>query len=251
MSFKKIKKKDQKNYMKNEYAKMWTQMRNKEYKFGYYDKFLLDLITKSLNTRKKKILDVGCGDGNPFAKKLISKYDYFGVDISDHLIAIAKKRYGERKFKVVDAEKLKIKKKFDLIICFHSLWYIPGYLKTIKKMTKILKPNGYLIFDSLNKNNPNNINHYRKIVYETKGLGKFFRLLKNLLKIFFKPGYTKWSDVIHHKLNDIQKINNIFCNKKSFKNINLFGLISGKKKFFKIKNINSKNLNIYSKIIFI
>ena len=51
-------------------------------------------------------------------------------------------------------------------------------------MTKILKPNGYLIFDSLNKNNPNNINHYRKIVYETKGLGKFFRLLKNLLKIF-------------------------------------------------------------------
>ena len=54
MSFKKIKKKDQKNYMKNEYAKMWTQMRNKEYKFGYYDKFLLDLITKSLNTRKKK-----------------------------------------------------------------------------------------------------------------------------------------------------------------------------------------------------
>ena len=28
----------------------------------------------------------------------------------NHLIAIAKKRYGERKFKVVDAEKLKLKK---------------------------------------------------------------------------------------------------------------------------------------------
>ncbi len=236
--------------MKNEYAKMWTQMRNKEYKFGYYDKFLLDLIIKSLNNNKKKILDVGCGDGNPFAKKLIQKYDYFGVDISDYLIAIAKKNYGEEKFEVVDAEKLKIKEKFDLIICFHSLWYIPGYLNCIKNMIKILKPNGYLIFDILNKNNQNNINHYREIVYETKGFGKLFRLFKNIIKFFFKPGYTKWSDVIHHKLNDVQKINNIFCNRKIFKNISTFGLISGKKKIFKIKHINNKKIDIYSKIIF-
>ena len=43
---------------------MWTQMRNKEYQYGYYDKFLLNLIRKSLKGVKKKILDVCCGDGN-------------------------------------------------------------------------------------------------------------------------------------------------------------------------------------------
>ena len=54
MGVKEFKKKDQKDYMKSEYAKMWTQMRNKEYQYGYYDKFLLNLIRKSLKRNKKK-----------------------------------------------------------------------------------------------------------------------------------------------------------------------------------------------------
>ena len=67
--------------MKKEYAKMWTQMRKKEYKYDYYDKFLINLISKfAKKDQKKKILEVCCGDGNPFAKKLIPKYDYFGID---------------------------------------------------------------------------------------------------------------------------------------------------------------------------
>jgi len=77
--------------MKNEYAKMWTQMRKKEYKYNFYDKFLLKLIKKNLkNSKKSKILEVCCGDGNPFAKKLTLKYDYFGIDISNHLSVLPK-----------------------------------------------------------------------------------------------------------------------------------------------------------------
>ena len=252
MGVKEFKKKDQKDYMKSEYAKMWTQMRNKEYQYDYYDKFLINLIRKTLkkSKKKKKILDVCCGDGNPFAKKLISKYDYFGIDISNHLIKIAKKNYGKDNFKTADVEKLNIREKFDLIICFHSLWYLPSYLNTIKNLSKFLKPNGYLIFDSLNKNNSANIKDFQKIVYETKGYGKFIRFLKNITKIIFKPGYTKWSDVIHHRLNDIQKINNIICNKKIFKETTFFGLIENKKKLLKIKYQKNKRIDDFNKIIF-
>ena len=237
--------------MKNEYAKMWTQMRKKEYRYDFYDKFLINLIKKNLkNSKKSKILEVCCGDGNPFAKKLISNYDYFGIDISNHLIKIAKKNYGKNKFKVVDAEKINIKDKFDMIICFHSLWYLPNYLKSIKKMSKILKPNGCLIFDSLNKNNQSNIKDYKKIVYETRGIGKIIRVLKNILKIILRAGYTKWSDVVHHQLNDIQKINNIINSEKIFRKVSLFGQIDNKKKIIRIDNINNKKINRYNKVIF-
>ena len=237
--------------MKNEYAKMWTQMRKKEYKYNFYDKFLIKLIKKNLkNSKKSKILEVCCGDGNPFAKKLTLKYDYFGIDISNHLISIAKNNYGKKKFKVGDAEKLNIKKKFDMIICFHSLWYLPGYLKSIDKMSKILKPNGCLIFDSLNKNNQNNVKDYKKIVSETKGIGKIKRVFKNFLKIIFRVGYTKWSNVIHQKLNDIQQINNIINNQKIFTEVSLFGQIEKKKKIIKIESINNKKINRCTKIIF-
>ena len=76
------------------------------------------------------------------------------------------------------------------------------------------------------------------------------RFLKNIIKIFFKPGYTKWSDVIHHRLNDIQKINNIISNKKLFRKTVFFGLIENKKKFFKLKYQKNKRINNFTKIIF-
>ncbi len=237
--------------MKKEYAKMWTQMRKKEYKYDYYDKFLINLISKfAKKDQKKKILEVCCGDGNPFAKKLIPKYDYFGIDISEHLISIAKKNYGKKNFKINDAEKINLKNKFDLIICFHSLWYLPFYTKTIEGMIKLLKPNGCLIFDALNQNNQSNIFDYKRIVFETKGIGKILRFLKNIIKIIFRKGYTKWSNVIHHKLNDINTINNIIDNKKIFKRISLYGLKDKSKKIYKIEAIDNKEINNYNKIIF-
>ena len=54
MGLREFTKKDQKDYMKSEYAKMWTQMRNKEYQYDYYDKFLINLIRKTLKKSKKK-----------------------------------------------------------------------------------------------------------------------------------------------------------------------------------------------------
>ena len=95
-----------------------------------------------------------------------------------------KKNYGKDNFKIADVEKLDIREKFDLIICFHSLWYLPSYLNIIKNLSKFLKPNGHLIFDSLNKDNSTNIKDFEKIVYETRGFGKLINFLKILLKFF-------------------------------------------------------------------
>ena len=44
----------QKNYMKHEYAKIWTKMRKNIYAYNSYDKFLFKLIKKKINLKKKK-----------------------------------------------------------------------------------------------------------------------------------------------------------------------------------------------------
>ena len=116
---------------------------------------------------------------------------------------------------------------------------------------RLSKKKSHLISISrLDENNQNNVKDYKKIVSETKGLGKIKRVFKNFLKIIFRVGYTKWSNVIHQKLNDIQQINSIINNQKIFTEVSLFGQIEKKKKIIKIGSINNKKINRCTKIIF-
>ena len=241
---------EQKKYMKNEYAKMWTQMRKKEYKFDEYDQFLISLLEKELSKKKLKILEIGCGDGNPFAKKLIPKCDYYGIDISEYLINLGKNNYGEKYFEVLDAEKIELNENYDLIFCFHSFWYLQNYLKVITNMKNLLRPNGFLVFDALNLSNLNNYREYKKILFESKGIGKFIRYVKNLVKIIFRRGYTKWSDSIHHAPNDIKKIIELIDLNNIFQSIEVYGLIPETNLITSIDHKQLDNLKKFSKIIF-
>ena len=242
----------QKNYMKYEYAKTWTKMRKNIYAYNSYDKFLLNLIKKKNNFKKKQILEVCCGDGNPFASKLISKkYNYKGIDISDFLINLAKNNYGDKYFDIGDAENLKFKKsRFEIVFCIHSFWYISNIKKAINEMTRVLKPKGYLIFDTLNSlNNQIKLNH-QKVIFESKGFGKLLRYLKNLIKIITFIGYTKWNDVIHQKPNDIKKIINLLHKNKKLKNLRIFGQLEFNNKIYKLNPKKNLNFKKFKKIIF-
>ena len=242
----------QKNYMRHEYAKIWTKMRKNIYAYNSYDKFLFKLIKKKINLKKKKILEICCGDGNPFASKLISeKYFYKGIDISGFLINLAKKNYGDKYFDIGDAENLKFKNSmFELVFCIHSFWYISNINKSINEMTRVLKPKGYLIFDTLNSLNTQIIQDHEKVIFESKGFGKFLRYFKNLIKIISFTGYTKWSDVIHQKPNDIKKIVNLLKKNTKLKNLIIFGQQELNNKIYKLNPKKNLNFKKFKKIIF-
>ena len=68
------------------------------------------------NWSNKNILEVGCGWGSFFDFGFSCDY-YYGIDINPKLIAIASKKYQNKKFKVEDLSKLQsINTGFDIAI---------------------------------------------------------------------------------------------------------------------------------------
>ena len=101
----------------------------------YQDKFMnLDLYNETydaflslLNKKNATVLDVGCGPGN------ITKYLLFknaalkikGIDISENMVALAKKNNPLAGFEVLDSREIdSLTEKFDAIICGFCIPYL-------------------------------------------------------------------------------------------------------------------------------
>jgi ubiquinone/menaquinone biosynthesis C-methylase UbiE len=99
----------------------------------------------------RKILDVGCGPGRDSKHFLSKGYAVVGTDKSKGMIAEARKRVPEGKFRVMDMLNLKIRRgSFNGIWCCASLLHIKksSASKVMKSFRRILKKNG-LLFLSL------------------------------------------------------------------------------------------------------
>ncbi len=107
-------------------------------------------ILDSLKIQKgMKILDMGCGNGR-FAKFFIDKgADYYGHDISEKLIKIAKTNNPKGYYSCGDLLKTPFKThEFDLVISVATLHHIPSNKlrsQAIIEMRRVLKPGGTII----------------------------------------------------------------------------------------------------------
>jgi alkylated DNA repair protein alkB family protein 8 len=95
----------------------------------------------------ERILDLGCGNGRLI--ELASRADYFGVDISEKMVEIAKKRYPQGKFFLVEPLTLPFKDNFfDKVFCLSVFHHIPSKkyrLRFLKEIKRVLKKDGLLI----------------------------------------------------------------------------------------------------------
>ena len=103
----------------------------------------------------KSVLDIGCGTGD-FCN--ITNKRYVGVDNTPSFIEYAKKKFGSKgkKFYVMDATKMKFKKKeFDASVLADFIHHLPDNLviKVLKDAARVCKK-AIIIWDAIPQRNP-------------------------------------------------------------------------------------------------
>jgi ubiquinone/menaquinone biosynthesis C-methylase UbiE len=116
-------------------------------------------------SRGRELLDVPCGTGN-HAALLKDDFSITGMDKSNDMLKIARKKVKGAEFLKGDMEGMDLRRRFDLIICmFGSINYSVTYEeleRVLKRFRKHLKKGGVLIFD-LGFNRENWIERYVNI----------------------------------------------------------------------------------------
>jgi SAM-dependent methyltransferase len=101
----------------------------------------------------KKLIEFGCGTGNLARFFLQNKYDYLGVDLSESMLAIARREQPQGRFQQADLSRFSIDETFDAaLITGRTITYLyptKSLLGAFKGICACLKPGGMLIFDAI------------------------------------------------------------------------------------------------------
>jgi len=100
----------------------------------------------------EQVLDVGCGDGKLTARvaAMLPRGSVLGVDASPDMVAHARRQFGpdahpNLRFEVADARTLGFGPRFDLVLSFNTLHWVPlpaQQLQALSGIRDALKPQG-------------------------------------------------------------------------------------------------------------
>ena len=131
----------------------FNPIRIKYIKENIISNFKLKIKKKPLD--KINILDIGCGGGLLSEPMTRLGANVTGIDASNKNINIAKLHAKKNKLKInylcSSPEKLKIKKKFDVILNMEIIEHVEDINFFINSCSKLLKKNGLMFVATLNK----------------------------------------------------------------------------------------------------
>lgn len=126
----------------NQIADLFDISRQKNWpEFEYFKNFF---------NKGQKVLDFGCGNGRFYFLIKDKEIYYYGVDISEKLLSLAKERIKNGQFFLISSD-LKIPFEdnfFDRIVCLATFHHIPSDFlrnKLISEFFRVLKPGGLLL----------------------------------------------------------------------------------------------------------
>jgi trans-aconitate 2-methyltransferase len=106
----------------------------------------IDLVSRINIEHPNKIIDIGCGPGNSTQILLkrwpISKIT--GIDNSPAMIEKAKNDYPDQEWKIIDAGKMEIEEKYDIVFSNATIQWIPDHEKLIIDLLSITEEKGAL-----------------------------------------------------------------------------------------------------------
>ena len=166
----------------NNHSNEWNK-KEKEYMIYFYKSIL-----EMLNTKKGSLLDVGCGTGR-YAKLFSKNFNYTGIDASDNMIKLAKKKncnvyFGDCKKRIPFKNN-----SFDIVVSIGVLEHLGDYTHALHEMKRVSKKE--VIALNLNYMCPINIikhllnlNNMQEIIQKPKLLSP-----RAMTKIFKKVGF--------------------------------------------------------------
>ena len=131
----------------NTHHKEWRAQRHTD----LFEKNWLDRFCKALPHHGRRVLDLGCGSGEPIARYLINQgCKLTGIDGAANLINDANNNFPEHCWLSADMRELPILEPFDGIVAWHSFFHLnPADQRKMFKIFKSnLKPGGALLFTS-------------------------------------------------------------------------------------------------------
>lgn len=146
---------DSKNYKIDKEHVLWWEdycyKKGRRKDRGHRTKRLLEMVNIN-NLKGKKLLDVGCGNGQYSVLFAMFGADVYGVDITPVGINIAKKIAKENNissnchFSVQNATSLKFKnEKFDIVVMHEVLHHLIKYPGVKEEILRVLKIGGILV----------------------------------------------------------------------------------------------------------
>ena len=143
--------------MKKEYAKYIINKTREDYNlisddFSRTREYLWEELRPLLDKyicEKDKVLDLGCGNGRYYRYFKEKEAEYIGIDNSEKLIEIAKKKYFFADFRVGDSLNLPFPDNyFDKVVSIAVLHHIPSKdfrMQFLKEAKRVLKKDGNII----------------------------------------------------------------------------------------------------------
>ena len=141
------------DFWANKYDRLWVQ----KYSLKPTRDYITTVIGKNRNSEEPiKLLDVGCGPGE-LMEQLDNNFDNIemtGIDFSKGMLEVSRLRnHNAIHIKMDVADLYRLKSKFDIIVCTHSLPYYKEPLKFIKDLHGILEDNGKIYMGFASGNN--------------------------------------------------------------------------------------------------
>jgi 2-polyprenyl-6-hydroxyphenyl methylase/3-demethylubiquinone-9 3-methyltransferase len=106
----------------------------------------------------KNVLDVGCGGGILSESMAERGANVTGIDLSDKALQVAKLHLLESG-KQVDYRKIAVEElateqpaRYDVVTCLEMLEHVPDPQSVITACAKLVKPDGWVFFSTLNRN---------------------------------------------------------------------------------------------------
>jgi ubiquinone/menaquinone biosynthesis C-methylase UbiE len=185
---------------------------------------ILDFLKNHIETKNKRILDAGCGEGR-FSKYFIDMHaDIVSMDFSEEYIRVNKKNMPKGKFIVGSVTKIPFPDDtFDYIFSVDVLQHVPELRASIQEFYRVLKKGGTLIIIDKNKTGLN-----PKILVPQILIQKYKELTELRYSEFKERWFIpeKFKRLIAQYFNDVKYTYLLEKNKnrifKTFPKLNLF-----------------------------